>query len=112
LKSSLNGIEDKEFEGFCEDIGVSNIRQYEERELRYFFHSINDLTFFPIPTHVLINYVVVSGLSRTVSRNELNSKIRKSKSNPKLILKTHAPKVVRTENSVFTRLISYFRIVA
>lgn len=31
----MNSIEDECFGNFCAQIGVSNIRQYEERELRY-----------------------------------------------------------------------------
>merc|ERR1719150_498060 len=33
-KSSMNTVEDRIFKGFCDSIGVSNIRQYEERELK------------------------------------------------------------------------------
>lgn len=31
----MNNVEDDVFASFCEQIGVTNIRQYEERELRY-----------------------------------------------------------------------------
>ena len=34
VKTKLNSIEDDCFKNFCEEIGVANIRQYEERELR------------------------------------------------------------------------------
>lgn len=34
IKMSMNSVEDNVFEQFCITIGVSNIRQYEERELR------------------------------------------------------------------------------
>lgn len=34
LKQAQNGIEDRVFSDFCASIGVENIRQYEERELR------------------------------------------------------------------------------
>jgi structural maintenance of chromosome 1 len=34
LKEQMNGVEDEVFRSFCREIGVSNIRQYEERELR------------------------------------------------------------------------------
>lgn len=34
LKTKLNSIEDSCFASFCRQIGVANIRQYEERELR------------------------------------------------------------------------------
>lgn len=34
LKEAQNGIEDRVFADFCASIGVDNIRQYEERELR------------------------------------------------------------------------------
>lgn len=34
LKEAQNGIEDRVFTDFCASIGVDNIRQYEERELR------------------------------------------------------------------------------
>ena len=33
-KSSMNTVEDRIFSRFCSQIGVSNIRQYEERELK------------------------------------------------------------------------------
>lgn len=33
-KEKMNNVEDDVFASFCEQIGVSNIRQYEERELR------------------------------------------------------------------------------
>lgn len=35
LKEKLNSVEDDVFADFCASIGVANIRQYEERELRY-----------------------------------------------------------------------------
>lgn len=35
IKEKMNNVEDDVFACFCEQIGVSNIRQYEERELRY-----------------------------------------------------------------------------
>ena len=35
IKENMNNVEDKVFANFCEQIGVANIRQYEERELRY-----------------------------------------------------------------------------
>jgi len=34
LKEKLNSVEDDVFADFCASIGVGNIRQYEERELR------------------------------------------------------------------------------
>ncbi|XP_074113556.1 structural maintenance of chromosomes protein 1A-like [Cotesia typhae] len=34
IKEKMNNVEDDVFTSFCEQIGVSNIRQYEERELR------------------------------------------------------------------------------
>ncbi|XP_066593968.1 structural maintenance of chromosomes protein 1A isoform X2 [Prorops nasuta] len=34
IKEKMNNVEDDVFSSFCEQIGVSNIRQYEERELR------------------------------------------------------------------------------
>ncbi|XP_069688454.1 structural maintenance of chromosomes protein 1A [Periplaneta americana] len=34
IKENMNNVEDKVFANFCEQIGVANIRQYEERELR------------------------------------------------------------------------------
>ncbi|KAL3853466.1 hypothetical protein ACJMK2_017002 [Sinanodonta woodiana] len=34
LKEKMNTVEDEIFEQFCQQIGVDNIRQYEERELR------------------------------------------------------------------------------
>ncbi|KAL0838498.1 hypothetical protein ABMA28_016621 [Loxostege sticticalis] len=34
IKENMNNVEDVVFRGFCRDIGVANIRQYEERELR------------------------------------------------------------------------------
>uniref|UniRef100_A0A6M2DMN1 Structural maintenance of chromosomes protein n=1 Tax=Xenopsylla cheopis TaxID=163159 RepID=A0A6M2DMN1_XENCH len=34
IKESMNNVEDVVFAKFCEQIGVDNIRQYEERELR------------------------------------------------------------------------------
>lgn len=35
IKNSMNAIEDEMFAEFCEQIGVSNIRHYEEGGLRY-----------------------------------------------------------------------------
>lgn len=35
IKEKMNNVEDDVFASFCEQIGVTNIRQYEERELRY-----------------------------------------------------------------------------
>ena len=35
IKEKMNNVEDDVFSNFCESIGISNIRQYEERELRY-----------------------------------------------------------------------------
>ena len=35
IKENMNNVEDKVFANFCEQIGVANIRQYEERELRF-----------------------------------------------------------------------------
>ena len=35
IKENMNNVEDIVFRDFCEQIGVRNIRQYEERELRY-----------------------------------------------------------------------------
>ena len=34
MKEKMNTVEDRIFKGFCDSIGVSNIRQYEERELK------------------------------------------------------------------------------
>lgn len=34
IKENMNNVEDDVFASFCESIGVANIRQYEERELR------------------------------------------------------------------------------
>lgn len=34
VKERMNRVEDTVFEEFCSQIGVGNIRQYEERELR------------------------------------------------------------------------------
>merc|ERR1719210_3201494 len=34
IKEKMNTVEDRIFKKFCESIGVSNIRQYEERELK------------------------------------------------------------------------------
>ena len=34
LKTQMNRVEDEVFEAFCEEIGIANIRQYEERELQ------------------------------------------------------------------------------
>ncbi|XP_011314673.1 structural maintenance of chromosomes protein 1A [Fopius arisanus] len=34
IKEKMNNVEDDVFASFCEQIGVTNIRQYEERELR------------------------------------------------------------------------------
>ncbi|KAL7300693.1 hypothetical protein TKK_0006673 [Trichogramma kaykai] len=34
IKEKMNNVEDDVFSSFCESIGISNIRQYEERELR------------------------------------------------------------------------------
>jgi len=35
MKERMNGVEDTVFADFCTSIGVANIRQYEERELRF-----------------------------------------------------------------------------
>lgn len=42
IKEKMNNVEDDVFASFCEQIGVSNIRQYEERELRYVFGIFNE----------------------------------------------------------------------
>lgn len=42
IKEKMNNVEDDVFASFCEQIGVSNIRQYEERELRYEKIILND----------------------------------------------------------------------
>lgn len=34
IKENMNNVEDVVFQSFCATIGVANIRQYEERELR------------------------------------------------------------------------------
>lgn len=34
MKEKMNRVEDDVFEDFCRQIGMQNIRQYEERELR------------------------------------------------------------------------------
>ena len=34
IKEKMNTVEDRIFKKFCDQIGVSNIRQYEERELK------------------------------------------------------------------------------
>lgn len=34
MKGKMNRVEDDVFEDFCRQIGMDNIRQYEERELR------------------------------------------------------------------------------
>ena len=34
IKEKMNTVEDRIFNKFCQQIGVSNIRQYEERELK------------------------------------------------------------------------------
>lgn len=40
IKENMNNVEDKVFANFCEQIGVANIRQYEERELRCYKYII------------------------------------------------------------------------
>lgn len=40
IKEKMNNVEDDVFASFCEQIGVSNIRQYEERELRYVYLNL------------------------------------------------------------------------
>lgn len=35
IKERMNRVEDNVFAEFCSQIGVANIRQYEERELRF-----------------------------------------------------------------------------
>lgn len=39
VKRKLDGIKDNIFSAFCEEIGVSDIGQYEEREMRYSHHT-------------------------------------------------------------------------
>lgn len=34
IKLKMNSVEDVVFSRFCQEIGVTNIRQYEDRELR------------------------------------------------------------------------------
>lgn len=43
IKEKMNNVEDDVFASFCEQIGVSNIRQYEERELRFLYIHINTI---------------------------------------------------------------------
>lgn len=38
IKERMNSVEDTVFADFCTQIGVANIRQYEERELRSVFN--------------------------------------------------------------------------
>lgn len=38
IKERMNSVEDNVFADFCAQIGVANIRQYEERELRSVLH--------------------------------------------------------------------------
>lgn len=45
VKERMNRVEDTVFAEFCAQIGVANIRQYEERELRSGFLSILKLFF-------------------------------------------------------------------
>ena len=40
VKERMNRVEDTVFAEFCSQIGVANIRQYEERELRYAFFRL------------------------------------------------------------------------
>ena len=48
MKDKKNNVEDDVFASFCEQIGVTNIRQYEERELRWVELFLpHDLDFFP-----------------------------------------------------------------
>lgn len=35
MKERMNSVEDVVFRDFCNKIGMENIRQYEERELRF-----------------------------------------------------------------------------
>lgn len=74
IKEKMNNVEDDVFSSFCESIGISNIRQYEERELRYFFlfttHTIIISTFID----VLRNFVL-TGRKKKEQRKEWNSKI-------------------------------------
>ncbi|CAB0028922.1 unnamed protein product [Trichogramma brassicae] len=51
IKEKMNNVEDDVFSSFCESIGISNIRQYEERELRYSFVMV--FFFGVIFTHFL-----------------------------------------------------------
>lgn len=37
IEDRINSVEDTVFSEFCADIGVENIRQYEERELGYLY---------------------------------------------------------------------------
>jgi len=38
VKERMNNVEDTVFAEFCTQIGVTNIRHYEERELRLVFY--------------------------------------------------------------------------
>ena len=48
IKERMNRVEDTVFAEFCTQIGVANIRQYEERELRWVIlcHTSNGIAFF------------------------------------------------------------------
>lgn len=54
IKEKMNNVEDDVFASFCEQIGVSNIRQYEERELRYVYLNLINMILILININSLI----------------------------------------------------------
>lgn len=54
IKEKMNNVEDDVFASFCEQIGVSNIRQYEERELRYVYLDLINMILILININSLI----------------------------------------------------------
>lgn len=56
IKEKMNNVEDDVFASFCEQIGVSNIRQYEERELRYVYLSF--INIISINIYVYFHFIL------------------------------------------------------
>jgi len=76
LKSRLNEIEDKYFGSFCKSIGVSNIRQYEERELRFVvfsFLNLGLLIFIRLCLKIKLVYVFRTQQEREQKRVEFQN---------------------------------------
>ncbi|XP_012263621.1 structural maintenance of chromosomes protein 1A [Athalia rosae] len=67
IKEKMNNVEDDVFASFCEQIGVANIRQYEERELRSQQERANKRMEFDNQMNRILNQLDFEGQKDTES---------------------------------------------